>query len=92
MEMEENKIINLSNNNNILIDISSKLEEIMDVLEDTNISNKMRELLNLINKVIDDNTKIFDEILNVNNDNELMKEENEEINEIINKNNNHKKP
>ena len=41
MEMEENKIINLSNNNNILIDISSKLEEIMDVLEDTNISNKM---------------------------------------------------
>ena len=59
MEMEENKIINLSNNNNILIDISSKLEEIMDVLEDTNISNKMRELLNLMNKVIDDNTKIF---------------------------------
>ena len=73
MEMEENKIINLSNNNNILIDISSKLEEIMDVLEDINISNKMRELLNLMNKVIDDNTKIFDEILNVNNDNELMK-------------------
>ena len=59
MEMEENKIINLSNNNNILIDISSKLEEIMDVLEDTNISNKMRELLNLMNKVIDDNSKNF---------------------------------
>ena len=52
MEMEEKNILNLSNNNNILIDISSKLEEIMDILEDTNLSNKMKEVLNLMNKVI----------------------------------------
>ena len=36
--------------------------------------------VNLISKVINDNSKIFVEILNVNNDNELIKEENEEIN------------
>ena len=52
MEMEEKNILNLSNNNNILMDISSKLEEIMDILEDTNLSNKMKEVLNLMNKVI----------------------------------------
>ena len=62
--MEENNIINLSNNNNILIDISSKLEEIMDIIEDNNISNKMKEILELMNKVINDNSKLLEQILN----------------------------
>ena len=81
--MEENNIINLSNNNNILVDISSKLEEIMDIIEDNNISNKMKEILELMNKVINDNSKLLEQILNsINNTNDIN---NEEENEIMSK-------
>ena len=90
--MEENNIINLSNNNNILIDISSKLEEIMDIIEDNNISNKMKEILELMNKVINDNSKLLEQILNsINNANDINKEEENEITEIISKDINQKK-
>ena len=55
--MVDNNIINLTNNNNILIDISFKLEDIIDVLNDSNINNKMKEIVNLMNKVINENKK-----------------------------------
>ena len=92
MEMEENNIINLTKNNNILSDISSKLEEIMDILEDSNIRNKMKDILDLMNKVINDNKKILDQIMNnISNTNDTTKEGENEINEIISKDLNHKK-
>ena len=50
--MAENNILNLTNNNNILADISFKLEDITEVLNDSNINNKMKEIINLMNKVI----------------------------------------
>ena len=50
--MAEKNILNLTNNNNILADISFKLEDITEVLNDSNINNKMKEIINLMNKVI----------------------------------------
>ena len=91
MEMEENNIINLTNNNNILIDIAAKLGEIIDVLEDSNITNKMKDILELMNKVIDDNKKILEQITNNDDNSEVVKNENIERNESINKDNNHQK-
>ena len=46
----------------------------MNILEDTNINNKMKDILNLMNKNINNN-KILDIIFDVNNDNELNKKE-----------------
>ena len=37
--MAENNILNLTNNNNILADILFKLEDITEVLNDSNINN-----------------------------------------------------
>ena len=65
--MVDNNIINLTNNNNILIDISFKLEDIIDVLNDSNINNKMKEIVNLMNKVIKDDNDEIKEIINKNN-------------------------
>jgi hypothetical protein len=86
--MAENNIINLTNNNNILIDIAFKLEDIIDALNDTNINNKMKEIVNLMNKVINENKKILEQMSIDNNTNEIIKDDNDEIKEIINKNNN----
>ena len=45
----------------------------MNILEDTNINNKMKDILNLMNKNINNNNKILDIIFDVNNDIELSK-------------------
>ena len=86
--MVDNNIINLTNNNNILIDIAFKLEDIIDILNDSNINNKMKEIVNLMNKVINENKKILEQMSNDNDTNEIIKDNNDEIKEIINKNNN----
>ena len=62
----------------------------MNILEDTNMKNKMKDILNLMNKNINNN-KILDIIFDVNNDNELNKKECDEIDEFMNKNNKNKK-
>ena len=86
--MAENNVINLTNNNNILFDISFKLEDIIEVLNDSNISNKMKEIINLMNKVINENKKILEQMSNIDNIIENTKNDAEEIKETINKNNN----
>ena len=89
--MAENNILNLTNNNNILADISFKLEDITEVLNDSNINNKMKETINLMNTVINENKKILEQMSNIDNAIAYIKNDAEETKEIINKNNNHKK-
>ena len=90
--MEANDILNLTNNNNILNDIINKFEDIIETIDNTNITDKMKSILDLMNKVVYENKKILEKISNTNNTNEIInKEDSNEGKDILNKDINRKK-